>query len=237
MKPPVLAQEEARIEALRRYRILDTAPEQVFDDITALASFICQAPIALMSLVDDERQWFKSKVGLQADETHRDQAFCAHTIFKGGLLVVEDAMADARFSTNPLVTGDPHIRFYAGAPLLTPEGHGLGSLCVIDRQARKLSAEQSSALEKLARLVVNQLELRRVSYDLAEATANLKTLSGLLPICSYCKGIRDDKGYWQRVEQFVRDHTEAEFTHGICPDCAKKHFPEFIKRKKDADSV
>lgn len=226
MKTPIPDHEAARLEALHRYRILDTGPEQVFDDITNLASYICQAPISLMSLVDQERQWFKSKIGLQADETHRDQAFCAHTIFSGKLLVVEDATKDARFASNPLVTGDPHIRFYAGAPLLTPDGFGLGSLCVIDRTPRELSIEQRMALEALARQVVGQLELRRVSHDLAVAAENLKTLGGLLPICSFCKGIRDDKGYWQQVETYVRERTQAEFTHGVCPECVKKHYPE-----------
>ena len=237
MKPPILAQEAARLEALRGYRILDTAPEQVFDDVTDLASFICQAPIALMSLVDGERQWFKSKVGLQATETHRDHAFCAHAIFKGELLVVEDATMDARFAGNPLVTGDPGIRFYAGAPLLSPDGHGLGTLCVIDRKPRSLSAEQTSALKKLARLLMSQMELRRVSHALAEAASNVETLSGLLPICSYCKGIRDDKGYWQRVESYFETHTRAEFTHGICPACVTQHFPHITAPQPGPEAV
>ena len=227
MEPPKHDFEAARLEALRRYHILDTAPEQVFDDITNLASYICQAPISLMSLVDQDRQWFKSKVGLDVDETHRDHAFCAHTVFEGKLLIVEDATKDARFAANPLVTGDPTIRFYAGAPLLTPDGYSLGSLCVIDREPRELTIEQRMALEALARQVVGQLELRRVSHDLAAAAENLKTLSGLLPICSFCKDIRDDEGYWQEVEAYVRSHTQAEFTHGVCPACFKKHYPEF----------
>jgi hypothetical protein len=143
------------------------------------------------------------------------------------LLVVEDATADARFADNPLVTGDPKIRFYAGAPLITPEGFGLGSLCVIDRKPQKLSAERASALEKLAALVVTQLELRRVSSALAEAAANVKTLQGLLPICSHCKAIRNDKDYWESVEQYIETHTDTVLSHGICPDCAKKYWPGF----------
>lgn len=227
MTPPVLSNEAARLDALRRYRVLDTGPEQAFDDITQLASFICKVPIALMSLLDQDRQWFKSQVGLEIPETHRDQAFCAHTVFQGRLLVVEDALNDTRFSDNPLVTGSPRIRFYAGAPLLTPEGHSLGTLCVIDQQPRQLTLEQSLTLEALARLVVTQLELRRMSAELATVAANLKTLSGLLPICSYCKGIRDDQGYWQGVEAYLHSHSEAQLTHGICPTCVKKHFPGF----------
>jgi GAF domain-containing protein len=236
MKPPIPKNEGARLEALRHYHILDTAPERSYDAITELASYICEAPIALVSLVDSERQWFKSKVGLEVSETHRVFSFCAHAIVQDSLLVVEDATADMRFADSPLVTGEPLIRFYAGAPLVTPTGHGLGALCVIDRKPRKLSAEQASALEKLAGLVVTQLELRRVSRDLAEAATNIKTLSGLLPICSHCKAIRSDKDYWQSVETYVRDRTEAEFSHGICPDCIKKHHPEFyeeiVKRRK-----
>ena len=230
MKPPIPNNEAARLEALRQYRVLDSAPEDSYDAITELASFICESPIALVSLVDADRQWFKSKVGFAATETHRDFSFCAHVIVKGSLLVVEDATADARFADNPLVTGDPRIRFYAGAPLITPEGHGLGALCVIDRKPQKLSAERASALGKLAALVVSQLELRRVSHALAEAAANVKTLRGLLPICMHCKAIRDDKDYWQSVEMYVKTHTEAVFSHGICPDCAKKHYPEFYEK-------
>jgi GAF domain-containing protein len=229
MKPPTPTNEAARLEALRQYRVLDSAPEDSYDAITELASFICESPIALVSLVDADRQWFKSKVGLAATETPRDFSFCAHAIVKGSLLVVEDATADARFADNPLVTGDPGIRFYAGAPLITPEGHGLGSLCVIDRKPQKLSAERAAALGKLATLVVSQLELRRVSHALAEAAANVKTLRGLLPICSHCKAIRDDKDYWQSVELYVKTHTEAVLSHGICPDCARKHYPEFYE--------
>lgn len=140
MKPPIPNNEAARLEALRQYRVLDSAPEDSYDTITELASFICESPIALISLVDADRQWFKSRVGLAATETPRDFSFCAHAIVRGSLLVVEDATADARFADNPLVTEDPRIRFYAGAPLITPEGHGLGSLCVIDRKPQKLSA-------------------------------------------------------------------------------------------------
>ena len=191
MKPPFPDHEAARLEALQRYRILDTAPEQSFDDIATLASYLCKTPIALISLVDAERQWFKSSVGLPTTETHRDLAFCAHTIVQKKLLVVPDATKDARFSSNPFVTGDPHIRFYAGAALLTPEGHGLGSLCVIDSTPRTLNPEQTAALEALARQIVIQLELRRTSHDLAMAVENIKTLSGLLPMCAFCKGIRD----------------------------------------------
>ena len=162
MTPAVLPQNEPeRLEALQRYEILDTGPEQKFDDLTLLASHICDAPIALISLVDAERQWFKSRVGLTTSQTSRSISFCGHAILEDDVMVVPDAAADARFADSPLVTGEPNVRFYAGAPLLTPGGHALGTLCVLDRVPRDLTAAQLDALRALARQVVAQLELRR----------------------------------------------------------------------------
>jgi GAF domain-containing protein len=226
MKAPLPANEAERLEALRNYRILDTAPETVFDDIALIASTLCDTPIALMTLVDRERQWFKARVGQENLETNRDYAFCAYTILGDDVLVVEDAAADQRFVDNPLVTSEPHIRFYVGAPLIDSKGHALGSLCAIDRQPRKINEQQKRSLAALARSIVTHLELRRVSAELASALSDLKTIRGLLPICVHCKGIRNDEGYWNSVEDYIAAHSEMDLTHGICPACLKARQPK-----------
>lgn len=152
--------EVARMAALDRYAILDTDPEQSFDDLVILASHICKTPIALLTLVDDHRQWFKSAVGVQVRETPREVSFCAHAIQQHDLFIVRDALEDPRFKDNPLVTGEPHVRFYAGAPLVTEDGFALGTLCVGDRQPRELDEEQKFALTSLSHLALRQMELR-----------------------------------------------------------------------------
>lgn len=159
--PPRHPREEDRLEALRLYRILNTEAEKSFDDLARLASLICGSPISLVSLVDEGRQWFKARVGMGPTETSRDVAFCAHAILEREVMVVPDAMADARFADNPLVLAEPHIRFYAGAPLITPDGLPVGTLCVFDRVPRRVTPEQVQALEVLRDAVVAQLELRR----------------------------------------------------------------------------
>ena len=163
-----LSTEEERLQALNELRILDTAPEQSYDDIVRLAANICGAPISLVSLVSKDRQWFKAKVGLIAGETPIEQSFCRYTLTEAGVMTVEDATADARFSDNPLVVSEPKIRFYAGAKLVTASGHPIGTLCVIDRVSRTLTDSQYDALEALARQVMSLLELRRRNFELAE---------------------------------------------------------------------
>ena len=151
--------EAGRIAALEKYAILDTDPEQSFDDFTLLASFVCRTPIALISLVDEDRQWFKSRVGIDASETSRDIAFCSTAILQSDLFVVPDALLDERFRDNPLVASDPYIRFYAGAPLINEDGYALGTLCVVDRSPRELAPEQREALKALSRLVIGSARI------------------------------------------------------------------------------
>ncbi len=234
---PKPANEKRRLAALHRYRLLDTAPEAAFDDFTQIAAQLCQTPIATLSLIDAERQWLKSCIGLEGTEVPREHAFCTFTILGSETLVVEDAMADARFAGNPLVTGAPRIRFYAGAPLINREGLALGSLCVVDQRPRQLTAGQLEALAALARRAMAQIELRQVSAELAAALEELKTLRDLLPICSYCKDIRNDAGYWEKLENYLHTHTGSDFSHGICPACLEQHFPEVAARRKARGTV
>lgn len=200
-------QETARLDALRSYRILDTDPEKAFDDLVLLASQICETPIALISLVDEDRQWFKARVGVEACESSRKVAFCEWAIRERKVFEVPDAREDERFRDNPLVAMEEGIRFYTGVPLIDGDGYALGTLCVLDRKPGKLRADQLEALEALERQVVAQLELRRNLRDLdaalrardwAEreqdrlveelraALENVKKLSGLIPASSTC---------------------------------------------------
>lgn len=166
MNPPSRPINEARrLEALRQYTLLDTPPEQAFDDLTALAASIFEAPITLLSFIDGERQWFKSKIGMTGDEIARDISFCSHAILQRDLFMVTDAAQDARFADNPLVTGYPHVRSYAGAPLVSGDGLALGTLCVMDRVPRQFSLLQQEALKALSRQAMAQMELRRQAHE------------------------------------------------------------------------
>ncbi len=169
MKIPIPSNERERLQSLKLFRILDTPPEEIFDGFTQFASHICGTPMAMISLVDEDRQWFKSKLGLDFNETPREQAFCAHAIVQADVMEVQDTLTDPRFASNPLVTSDPKIRFYAGAPLLTPQGHGLGSLCVMDQKPRALSQEQKSMLAILSAQIVVCLEIRRKQFTQEDA--------------------------------------------------------------------
>jgi signal transduction histidine kinase len=166
---PTPNNEAERLKALNDYEILDTLPEKNYDDLAAIAAYICGTPISLISLIDGDRQWFKARYGIDVTETPREQAFCAHAICQPDrLLMVPNALEDQRFAQNPLVTGDPNIRFYAGAPLVTSDGVAIGTLCVIDRQPRELTQQQIDALQALGRQVISQLELRRQAKRLQQ---------------------------------------------------------------------
>jgi PAS domain S-box-containing protein len=173
LKAPLPCNEAERIAALRECGILDTEPEESFDDIARLAAYICGTPIALVSLVDTGRLWFKAKVGFAVSELPRESSFCAQAILKSEPYVIEDAFQDKRFAKNPYVISDPHVRFYAAVPLVTHDGHALGVLCVIDRVPRTLDEEQQEALSVLARQAMTQIQLRRNSNTLAELNQKL----------------------------------------------------------------
>ena len=200
-----------RLNALRKYHIMDTEAEADFDEITQIASQLCGTPISLVSLLDDRRQWFKSHLGLEGSETPRDQAFCAHAIERPEeIMVVDNPVSDPRFHDNPLVTGDPTIRFYAGAPLVTPEGYALGTLCVISQKPHSLTEAQLRALKALANQVMAQMELRKKVYELEAANQDvneyahivshdlkspLNTLASLVGLLRSTQEARlDDKG-------------------------------------------
>lgn len=167
MKSLTCNDEAARLEVLRQYQILDTSPEQAFDDLVFLAAQICGTAIALINLIDANRQWFKAKVGLDVDEMPINLGFAPLCMHLGDILIIPDTLADERFATNPVVTSYPYVRFYAGIPLITPEGEAIGVLCIADRQKREISLEQVEALQAISRQIVRQLEIRRNLAELA----------------------------------------------------------------------
>lgn len=179
-KAPLPADEQARLLDLESYEILDTPEEAPFDEIAQIVSLVFDMPIALVSLVDEERQFFKARVGLKARETHRDQAFCAHAILESEVMVVEDAREDDRFADNALVTQNPRIRFYAGAPLISDDGHNLGTLCMIDVKPRTITPQQQEILRALAHRVITEMQLRRANRRLRETRDNMNRLFNAL---------------------------------------------------------
>jgi PAS domain S-box-containing protein len=185
MRALMPADEAARLTSLHGYEILDTPPEQVFEDLVRLASTVSGMPVALISFLDAERQWFKARLGLDLHETPRELSFCSHALLEEAVFVVEDASRDPRFADNPYVTGGPRIRFYAGAPIRTHDGHSLGTVCVLGQGPSSFRPEQRLALSQLAALVADQLEqraaARKLRRELAESAARLQTATDSLP--------------------------------------------------------
>jgi len=205
-QPEIPANESDRLVALDRYKILDTLPEQVYDDLTQLAADICGTPIALISLVDKDRQWFKSRVGVDVSETPRDISFCGHAVAESAILNIPDASLDPRFADNPLVAQDPNIRFYAGVPLITDDNFALGTLCVIDRQPRDLTEQQIRQLEALSRLVISQFELR-LKEDSSRLLASVVESSDDAIITKTLEGIITS---WNPAAERLFGYSEAE---------------------------
>ncbi|NDC43265.1 MAG: GAF domain-containing protein, partial [Chitinophagia bacterium] len=175
MVPPIHPDNESeRLSALNEYGILDSLPEVEYEDITRIAAQICGTSMSFVTIIDHNRQWFKAHFGTELTETPREYSFCGHTITNGGQpFVVEDSHADPRFSDNPIVTGPPHIQFYAGIPLINPEGYALGALCVLDNRPHRLSGTQLETIEALGRQVMRLFELRRVNKRLTEKQKEL----------------------------------------------------------------
>jgi GAF domain-containing protein len=213
MPPPVPDREVERLRYLKLFDTLNTGSDQALQDLVQLAAAICAVPISAVSLIDKHEQRFKARVGLTVESTPRDIAFCAHTIIEPDLLVVEDASADPRFRENPLVTSDPQIRFYAGAPLTVITGVALGALCVIDRVPRRLTNDQAFALRTLSHAVVTQMRFR-------EALDYLQAVERVLPVCAWCRSVRKSDGTWRPIYEYVAESVPV--THGVCPTCAKE---------------
>ena len=239
IKAPIPANDDRRLQKLKSYNILDTPSEIDYDEIVQLASEICETPISLMTLVDENRQWFKSKVGLEVPETSREVSFCGHAIHEDDVFLIEDATKDERFHDNPLVTSDPNIQFYAGVPLKSPDGFNIGTLCIIDHKPRKLNAFQLNALKVLARQIVNHLELRLQVNEIKNAYSELyeeregyykanKVYQRLLSIVSH-----DVRGPLNSFIQLVELYIQGE----IGTEQFKELAPNFQKNMKTTVSL
>ncbi len=216
IKPPIPADESQRLKILRDMRLLDTPPEERFDRVTRLARQVFSTPIALVSLVDADRQWFKSRQGLDAAETPRDVSFCGHAILDDKTMVVNDALTDERFADNPLVCGNPNIRFYAGYPLAGPDGSRVGTLCIIDDKPKNMTKEQLSLLRELGRMV--EEELIAVNESTTDVTTGISNRNGFLAVADHvlalCKRRREPANlllfHMQDLQAFEDDHGRYE---------------------------
>ncbi len=243
---PRPANESQRLLALAEYQILDTPPEPSFDELTSLAANICDAPMALISLIDAERQWFKSSIGVPFRETSRDIAFCAHAMLEPDVFVVENMADDPRFADNPLVTGELQVRFYASVPLATPAGDAIGTLCVMDRRRRQLKPSQVEALRVLGLQVIAQLELRRLtSFRARQYADNMATLLAAIVESSddaiVGKDLDSIVTSWNRGAERIFGYTAAEMLGTpitrIIPEDRRAEEATIIERIRNGDAI
>jgi signal transduction histidine kinase len=227
VRAPLPPDEQGRLAVLHDSQVLDTLPETDFDDIAQLASEICGTPISLVSLVDADRQWFKAKVGLTLDETHRDESFCAHTIHGNGLLEVPDASTDPRFADNPLVQGEQKFRFYAGAPVVLDGTHAVGTVCVLDNVPRELTAGQRRALRCLARHASVQLDLRRYARHAGEVADRMRQLDRMKD--SFLAGVSHEL---RTPLASIRGYLELLQADGFDPETSQR-FVAVMQRNSD----
>jgi hypothetical protein len=221
--------EALRIEALKSYEVLDSDCEQDFDDIASLLTNICEMPIALIGFMDADRLWLKARIGVTATEAVRTRSFCDHTIRQANVMIVPDALNDSRFRESPLVTGNPGIRFYAGAALIDQHGYAIGTLCVQDYRPRSLSRNQIDALDKLRRQVMNLLDLRRSRTECRNIHNHARPENSMIPVCGHCHAVRNKTDAWQKIEQYFQEAVGIQFTHGVCPECMVEHYSGSLK--------
>lgn len=221
------AREADRLAALRGYEILDSPPERTFDRVTDLAAHHFQVPVSTVSLVDDRRIWFKARHGLDVQEVPREPGLCSTCILSNATYVVNDAAEDARAKANALVQGEPGIRFYAAAPLITHEGHRLGTLNIVDFRPRQLDAEGEATLQNMAGVIMDQMELRRTAMQSLQSLSHVlkdgatgTPMKELLTVCAWSQKIRIEDE-WLTFEEFLVRKLGLSLTHGISPEAAK----------------
>jgi len=224
IRPP---NERRRLEALKLYQCLELGNAEGLQDIAMVAAQVMGTPTALVSLIEEHRQVYLGKVGTPLSEVPRDDSFCTHTILGTTVLTVVDATQDERFSSNPHVLKPDGVRFYAGTPVMSNDGEAIGTVCVVDSRPREINSDQKTLLMALARTAARLLEQARTAKELAESLAEVKAVQQLLPLCSSCKSVRSDKGYWSRLEDYLGSKSEFKVSTGMCPDCMKRLYPHF----------
>jgi len=220
--------EDMRLEAVHACAVLGQDPDPRFTDVAQLACEVLDVPYAMICLVDESRQRPLATVGFATEPTPRACSFGEEVVSMRdtSLLLIADASGDARFANDPMVEAPMNVRFVAGAPLRLPSGSVLGALLMFDNQPRSLDARGRDLLTRFTARVVDLLELHRAAAELAHARAHLDSLATLIPICSHCRKVRNEGNQWQTLERLVQAKTGSRFTHGICPDCIREHYPD-----------